>query len=295
MKTMKQFIKLITLAILVSLQSCDKQEVEKDLSLNAIAPESGILPSELGSHNTTHNCATVSQFGPNSYWSNTLVNTNETNFLKQQNNKASNLFGIANVPLYFAAGSGTFNALSYGPPNNYIIWGEEMLSGALNYGRSAVAYIVAHEVAHQIQFRQGYPSVRGASNTELEADGFAGYFLRRSYTTNWSDVIPAYNFAQSIAGANGSSHGTAAQRRSSVRLGWLLANNGALSNANLDYNFFYYYNSYILPGKLRPSGEQKPKKIDEKLHEFMLTKIEELNDIYTGKISEEEYAKLGNN
>ncbi|PKH51374.1 metalloprotease [Tenacibaculum sp. Bg11-29] len=292
---MKKIIKLMTLAILVSLQSCDKQEIEKDLDLNANSPEKGLLPSEVNNHNTAHNCATVSQFGPNSYWANTIVNTNETNFLKQQNNKASSLFGISNVPLYFAAGNGTFNALSYGPPNNYIIWGEEMLSGALNYGRSAVAYIVAHEVAHQIQFRQGYPSVTGASNTELEADGFAGYFLRRSYTTNWSDVIPAYNFAQSIAGSNGSSHGTAAQRRSSVRLGWLLANNGALSNADLDYNFFYYYNSHILPGKLKSSNLEKPKKINEELHKFMLTKIEELSDIHTGKISEEEYANLGNN
>ena len=292
---MKQIIKLMTLAILVSLQSCDKQEIEKEAVLNANSPETGILPSELTSDNTAHNHATVSQFGPNSYWSNTLVNTSETNFLKQQNNKASNLFGISNVPLYFAAGNGTFNALSYGPPNNYIIWGEQMLSGALNYGRSAVAYIVAHEVAHQIQFRQGYPSVTGASNTELEADGFAGYFLRRSYTSTWSDVIPAYNFAQSIAGSNGSSHGTAAQRRSSVRLGWLLANNGALSNSNLDYNFFYYYNSYILPGKLRSSNLKKPKSIDEDLHKFMLSKIEELSDIHSGKISEEEYANLSNN
>lgn len=292
---MKQIIKLMTLAVLVSLQSCDKNETEKNITLNANSPETGILPNELSNHNTTHNCATVSQFGPNSYWSNTLVNASETNFLKQQNNKASNLFGISNVPLYFAAGSGTFNALSYGPPANYIIWGEEMLSGALNYGRSAVAYIVAHEVAHQIQFRQGYPSVTGASNTELEADGFAGYFLRRSYTTNWSDVIPAYNFSQSIAGANGSSHGTAAQRRSSVRLGWLLANNGALSNANLDYNFFYYYNTYIIPGKLKSSNLAKPKRIDEELHQFILSKIEELNDIHTGKISEKEYANLGNN
>ncbi|MCF2876570.1 MULTISPECIES: hypothetical protein [unclassified Tenacibaculum] len=292
---MKKFIKLTTLAILVSLQSCDNQEIAKDIALSANSPETGVLPSEFGNHNTAHNCATVSQFGPNSYWSNTLINTSETNFLKQQNNNASSLFGIANVPLYFAAGSGTFNALSYGPPANYIIWGEEMLRGALNYGRSAVAYIAAHEVAHQIQFRQGYPSVTGPSNTELEADGFAGYFLRRSYTSTWSDVIPAYNFSQSIAGASGSSHGSASQRRSAVRLGWLLGNNGNLSNASLDYNFFYYYNTYVIPGKLKSSDLKKPEKIDEELHKFMLTKIEELVDIHTGKISEKEYANLGNN
>ena len=288
---MKQIIKLLTLAFLVSMQSCEKQDI---VSANTNSPEVGIVPSALNNHNTAHHCATVSQFGPNSYWSNTLVNASETNFLKDQNNKASNLFGISNVPVYFAAGNGTFNALSYGPPSNYIIWGEEMLSGALNYGRSAVAYIVAHEVAHQIQFRQGYPSVTGASNTELEADGFAGYFLRRSYTSNWSDVIPAYNFSQSIAGANGSSHGTPEQRRSSVRLGWLLANNGTLSNANLDYNFFYYYNTYILPGRLKSTNLEKPERIDAELHDYILTKIEELNDIHTGKISEKDYAKLGN-
>lgn len=292
---MKHFIKLTTLAILVSLQSCDKQETEKDLGLNTNIPESGILPSEINNHNTAHNCATVSQFGPNSYWSNTLVNANETNFLKQQNNKASNLFGISNVPLYFAAGNGTFNALSYGPPNNYIIWGEEILSGALNYGRAAVAYVVAHEVAHQIQFRQGFPSKRGASNTELEADGFAGYYLKKKYTSNWSNVNAAYRFSQSIAGANGSSHGSAKQRRSALRLGWLLAEGGNLSNKDLDNSFFYYYNTHVIPGKYKTSDHKKPKSIDGKLHEFILSKMDELRDIHTGKISEEEYANLSNN
>ncbi|MCT4698552.1 hypothetical protein [Tenacibaculum haliotis] len=292
---MKHFIKLMTLAILISLHSCNEQEIEKNSLLNAASPEVGLLPSDFTSNNTAHDCATVSQFGSNSYWSNTLVNTSETNFLKQQNNNASNLFGLSNVTLYFAAGSGTFNALSYGPPNNYIIWGEEMLSGALNYGRAAVAYIAAHEVAHQVQFRQGYPSVNGASNTELEADGFAGYFLRKSYTSTWSNVIPAYNFAQSIAGPSGSSHGSATQRRSALRLGWLIADQNTLSNRDIDRYFFYYYNSYVLPGSLRTSEVKKLKNMDENLHKFMLTKIEELRDIHSGKISEEEYANLSNN
>ncbi|AUC85521.1 hypothetical protein CW731_09555 [Polaribacter sp. ALD11] len=291
---MKQIIKLMTLALLLSLQSCSEQGVEETALINANAPEMGLLPSHLNSMDIAHDCATVSQFGPNSYWSNTLINTSETNFLKQQNNNASSLFGLNNVTLYFAAGNGTFNALSFGPPGNYIIWGEEMLNGALNYGRAAVAYIAAHEVAHQVQFRQGYPSVTGASNVELEADGFAGYFLRKSYTSTWSNVIPAYNFSQSIAGANGSSHGTAAQRRSSLRLGWLIAQDNTLSNRDIDRYFFYYYNNYVIPGKLKSSNVKMLKNMDEELHKFMLTKIEELSDIYSGKISEEEYANLDN-
>lgn len=292
---MKQIFKLITLTVLISLQSCSNNETDENIVSNAISPEIGLMPSQLDNESEhNHDCATVSQFGPNSYWANTLINNSETNFLKQQNNNASSLFGLNNVPLYFAAGDGTFNALSYGPPNNYIIWGEQMLRGALNYGRVAVAYIAAHEVAHQVQFRQGYPSVRGASNTELEADGFAGYYLRKRYTTSWSNVDPAYRFAQSIAGASGSSHGSAAQRRSALRLGWWLAQYN-LSNSNLDYYFFYYYNSYVLAGQGRSSNITKPKAIDSKIHEFMLTKVDELKDIFSGKISEEEFANLSDN
>ncbi len=291
---MKQVLRLMTLAVLVSLQSCDNNEIDKNTGIDPNSPEIGLLPSHLNNNGTAHDCATVSQFGPNSYWSNTIVNSTETNFLKQQNNSASNLFGLNNVPLYFAAGSGTFNALSYGPPANYIIWGEQMLSGALNYGRIAVGYIAAHEVAHQVQFRQGYPSVTGASNTELEADGFAGYYLRKRYTTNWTEVDPAYRFAQSIAGASGSSHGSAPQRRSALRLGWLLGQYN-LSNSNLDYYFFYYYNSYVLPGNGKSTNMVKPKDIDSNVHKYMLSKMDELKDINSGKISEDEFANLSNN
>jgi hypothetical protein len=289
---MKQFYKLIIMAILVSLQSCDTNEIDKNTGIDPNSPEIGLLPSDLNNDTTAHDCATVSQFGPDSYWSNTIVNSTETNFLIQQNNNSSNLFGLNNVPVYFAAGSGTFNALSYGPPNNYIIWGEQMLSAALNYGRAAVGYIAAHEVAHQVQFRQGYPSVRGSSNLELEADGFAGYYLRKRYTANWPDVNPAYRFAQSIAGASGSSHGSAPQRRSALRLGWLLGQYD-LSNSNLDSYFFYYYNSYVLPGNGK-SNIEKPKDIDNNVHTYMLSKMAELKDINSGKISEDEFANLSN-
>ncbi|CAM1372929.1 Elastase precursor [Tenacibaculum litopenaei] len=286
---MRHFIKLAGLAVLLMAQSCDSNETEavgKDL----LSPKAGLTPSDFKGDN--HDCATVSQFGPNSYWTETLVNTAETNFLIQQNNSASNLFGLANVPLYFAGGPGTFNALSYGPPNNFIIWGEDMMRKGLEYGRPAVAYIAAHEVAHQVQFRQGYPSVRGNSNTELEADGFAGYYLRKRYTSTWSNVSAAYNFSQTIGGANGSSHGTPAQRRSALRLGWLLGQYD-LTNQRLDYNFFYYYNSYVLPGKGKaPSGAEKPAGISKEIHEYIMTKITELQEINNGEISEEEFTKL---
>lgn len=287
---MKHTIKLMALAMLLIFHSCNQNETKNQI-LDPNAPDVGISPNDLNNLIEDHSCATISQFGPDSYWTNTLVNASETNFLIQQNNKASNLFGLNNVPLYFAGGPGTFNALSFGPPNNYIVWGEGMIRGALRYGRAAVAYIAAHEVAHQVQFRQGYPSVRGASNIELEADGFAGYYLRKGYSSNWQNVSAAYNFSQSIAGASGSSHGSAAQRRSAVRLGWLLAE-WNLSNRDLDYYFFYYYESYVLPGKGKTAKILKPKNISQEIHNFILTKVEELNKINSGKISEEEFTNL---
>lgn len=279
---------MVALATLIFTQSCDSNESE--IAQLNLSPKTGLVPSDFKGDD--HDCATVSQFGPNSFWTKTLINNQETNFLIQQNNNASNLFGLEDVPLYFAGGQGTFNALSYGPPNNFIIWGEQMMREALKYGRAAVSYIAAHEVAHQVQFRQGFPSIKGSSNVELEADGFAGYFLRKKFSSSWTNVSAAYNFSQTIGGANGSSHGTPAQRRSAVRLGWLLSK-WNLSNKQLDYYFFYYYRTFVIPGKGKPGSEyKKPEEINQEVHDFMLTQVEELRNINSGKISKEEFTKL---
>lgn len=235
-------------------------------------------------------CYTVDGFGPNSYWADVIVNQSTTNFLKSQHNSSASFFGMGNVPLYLAGGDGTFNALSY--PSGYIVWGEELLASALNYGGAAIAYVAAHEMGHQVQFRDNtIPSGNHVSAMELEADGFGGYFIRRTYTSNWNTAASAYNFSQTLAGPNGSSHGTAAQRRSAFRLGYLLGDNGTYSNRNFDRTFFQYYDYYVRGGRLK-TELKKPEGMEQSQHDNIVAHLEELHKISTGEISEEEFVNL---
>ena len=287
---MRHIFRIVILSVLLVMQSCEKNELKNEADQTSNFPKNIESPSVLNTKASEHHCATVSEFGPNSYWANTIVNQTETNFLKTHHKGSADLFGLGNVPLYFAAGDGTFNAFSY--RNGYVIWGEQILEHSLGFGRAAVAYIATHEIAHQVQFRYRFPSVSGASNTELEADGFAGYYLRKKYSTNWSNVSSAYNLAQSIGGPDGSSHGTPAQRRSALRLGWLLSGYN-LSNNDFDRYFFHYYQRYVIPGAWKLGNQpQKPKDFNKEIHDFILTKVEELNDINTGVISAEDFTNI---
>ncbi|WAC02635.1 hypothetical protein N7U66_02820 [Lacinutrix neustonica] len=157
--------------------------------------------------------------------------------------------------------------------------------------------IQAHEVGHQLQFRNGFPSRREntARAQELEADGFAGYYMRKpaGYNATWQQAGPAFQFAYQI-GDNGVNnpghHGTPAQRRSATRLGWYLGENN-LTVSNFDYYFFYYYDQYVLPATLKMNMD-KPADIDNKVHEFILSKVEELRKINSGEMTQEEFEQL---
>ncbi|QTE22889.1 hypothetical protein [Polaribacter cellanae] len=285
MKNLKKLLFLITLTFFF--QNCTTEE---NITSNTNGPESIMEPSNLNLENT--NSYTLSKFGKDSYWANYIVDRPTTDFLKKQHNASATFFGMGNVPIYFAGGSGTFNALSFS--QGYIVWGEELLAGAKGYGNAAIAYVVAHEMAHQIQFRDSrIPSNNHVSATELEADGFGGYYIRKKFTSNWTTAAGAYRFSQTLAGPLGSSHGTAPQRRSAYRLGYLLAENGTYSNRNFDSNFFYYFRKYVLDGQLK-KNLKKPETIDKEAHDNILSHLKELHDIYTGKISEKEFMNLNN-
>jgi hypothetical protein len=65
--------------------------------------------------------------------------------------------------------------------------------------------------------------------------------------TSFAQIAAAYEFAQSIGDYQTTSaghHGTPAQRRSAVRLGFLLGQYDLTASA-FDYNFFYYYQGVL--------------------------------------------------
>lgn len=190
----------------------------------------------------------------------------------------------------------TFNAISYG--NGKIYFGEEIFKWARNRDSSNLinVMILAHEYGHQLQYAFGLPSKpeNTARPNELEADGMAGYYLRRGYgKSTFAAIATAYDAAFAIGDNQTTSpghHGTPAQRRSAVRLGFLFADpqNAKLSASNFDYYFFYYYNG-VLNGTYR---QAKPDKISDAFHTFMMSHMEELARISSGEMSFDEYKQL---
>lgn len=190
----------------------------------------------------------------------------------------------------------TYNAMSYSTGKIY--YGEGIFKDAKSKDASNLVnvMILAHEYAHQLQFYYDLPSEpeSTARPNELEADGMAGYYLRRGYgKTTFAQIATAYNFAYAIGDNQTTSsghHGTPAQRKSAVRLGFLLADpaNSKLTATQFDYNFFYYYDG-VLAGTYRLA---KPANISEKGHELIMSHFEELIKIQTGQMSETEFVNL---
>lgn len=237
------------------------------------------------------------------YWSSSSVlktslqNSTDTNFMNAQMTKIAGLWGRSNPTLRFVDDpsnfNSTYNAISYS--SGKIYYGYAIYYDAKSKGGDIVnAMILAHEYGHQLQYIFGLPSVSEstARPNELEADGFAGYYLRRpnGYNkTNFSEIAAAYEFAQSIGDyqtSNPGHHGTPAQRRSAVRLGFLLGQYD-LNASNFDYNFFYYYQG-VLNGTYKIGKNSQNPEIDAYMSQY----IDELRKIQSGEISEEEFKHL---
>jgi uncharacterized protein len=253
---------------------------------------------------STHNkeCSFVdNNWSSSAVLSNTIGSSAETSFMRSQNSKIAAVWGRPSVALSFVKDprnpNSTFNAISYS--NGKIYYGEAIYRAAKskNANNIANAMILAHEFGHQLQYTFGLPSVQ--ENTvrsgELEADAMAGYYLGRPYGFNagsFPAIAAAYEFAASIGDNlfnNPNHHGTAPQRRSAVRLGWLLSDYD-MDAEDFDYTFFYYYDD-VLDGNWK-QGQAAPKGIRADIHARMSQYIQELKDIKSGKMSIEEYNKL---
>jgi len=206
------------------------------------------------------------------YWSSSSVlltslqNSTDTNFMNSQMTKIAGMWGRSNPTLRFVNDpsnyNSTYNAISYSTGKIY--YGYAIYYDAKSKGGDIVnAMILAHEYGHQLQYIFGLPSVTEstARPNELEADGFAGYYLRRpnGYNqTSFAQIAAAYEFAQSIGDYQTNSaghHGTPPQRRSAVRLGFLLGQYN-LTASDFDYNFFYYYQG-VLNGTYKMAKKQQ--------------------------------------
>lgn len=278
----------------LSLSACDNESLE-----TPVQPEQQTESQKIEQPNALEKvCYYVDQ-----NWSSSAVlltylqNSTDTNFMNSQMTKIASLWGRSNPTLRFVNDpsnyNSTYNAISYS--SGKIYYGYAIYYDAKSKGGDIVnAMILAHEYGHQLQYIFGLPSVyeSTARPNELEADGFAGYYLRRpnGYNqTSFTQIAAAYEFAQSIGDYQTNSpghHGTPPQRRSAVRLGFLLGQYD-LSAADFDYNFFYYYQG-VLNGTYKSAKNSRFPELDA----FMSQYLDELKKIQTGEISAEEFKNL---
>ncbi|UOU99468.1 hypothetical protein MUU74_05770 [Chryseobacterium daecheongense] len=294
MKNNFKFCLLAGAMAVFSLTACNDDQME-----DTVLPESQTETAKIEQPGDLEKiCAYVDQYWTSSSVLKTsLKTTTDTNFMTGQMTKIASLWGRSNPTLRFVddpnnPGS-TYNAISYSTGKIY--YGYAIYYDAKSKGGDIVnAMILAHEYGHQLQYIFNLPSVSEstARPNELEADGFAGYYLRRpaGYNkTNFSEIAAAYEFAQSIGDyytTDPGHHGTPAQRRSAVRLGFLLGQY-SLSASDFDYNFFYYYQG-VLDGTYKMGKNTRNPEIDAYMSQYM----DELRKIQTGEISAEEFKNL---
>ncbi|WP_244614440.1 neutral zinc metallopeptidase [Elizabethkingia argenteiflava] len=136
-----------------------------------------------------------------------LATPEDTEFMKNELKKNAALWGMEVPILGFVEDlsdpSSTYNAISYS--SGKIYYGYYMYDKAKSKSPDNIvnAMILAHEYGHQLQYEYYLPSVFEVTNraAELEADGFAGYYLRKPQGFNkreFSDIAAAYHFAAKI-------------------------------------------------------------------------------------------------
>ncbi|SDQ47568.1 Predicted metalloprotease [Chryseobacterium soldanellicola] len=294
MKRSLNFCLLAGAFAVFSLTACNDDNLETPVSQDPQAQTGKIeQPGELEKI-----CYYVDQYwSSSSVLTTSLQNATDTNFMNAQMTKIASMWGRSNPTLRFVNDpsnfNSTYNAISYSTGKIY--YGYAIYYDAKAKGGDIVnAMILAHEYGHQLQYIFNLPSVSEstARPNELEADGFAGYYLRRptGYNqTTFAQIAAAYEFAQSIGDYQTTSpghHGTPPQRRSAVRLGFLLGQY-SLSASDFDYNFFYYYQG-VLNGTYKMGKNSRNPEIDAYMSQYM----EELRQIQSGEISAEEFKNL---
>jgi uncharacterized protein len=287
---MKQLSLSIACFVLVFLtfSSCKKNNAAQPNAEIPVSPAKKLLQ---GTYSTT--CKFIDgTWAAESYADNIMLDASHTDFLNAHHAALAYLWGktVAEVPLYFAHGGTTLNAFSYSSPRK-IIYGEDIYRNAAStQGYVAAVYVLAHEWGHQLQFTYNLPSVTGYANMELEADGYGGYYLNKpnsAFGGNWPAAALAVNYANTLGGGN---HGTGAQRRSAVRLGWWLGN-WDLTPQLFDYYFFQYFQS-VLDGTFRTTPPQPRADADPRIIADMNGKMDELRKIATNEINETEFMNL---
>ncbi|NAW52181.1 metalloprotease [Elizabethkingia argentiflava] len=302
-KTMISLMLLGSIATTLTI-SCSRDEDNKSLLATASNSENSLVLS-----NSEVLCSYISKPYVDWSWSYSAILKSEletpedTEFMKNELKKNAALWKLNPPKLGFVYDpekpSSTYNATSY--TTGKIYYGYAIYEDAKSKSPDNIvnAMILAHEYGHQLQFKYNLPSVKESTyrSSELEADGFAGYYLRKPEGFNkkeFSEIAAAYNFAAEIgdyAEKDRNHHGTPPQRKTAVRLGFLLGE-FSLSVNEFDSQFYYYYSS-VLEGddpsvQPRSSRFRVNPEIDQKIQAHM----GELKKIASGEMADSEFRNL---
>lgn len=221
----------------------------------------------------------------------------DTSFMYYQLNNIANMWG-GNVPVL---------RFVHDPVNPYstdkamssldgrIYFGFALFYRAKTYGGNMVnLMILAHEYAHQLQNAHNLPSTSGSRAKELEADGYAAYYLvspKGDNQEHWDNIAVAYNFVGTLGDYDTTSpdhHGTPAQRQAAFVIGAALARTGVEhSPQEFDSDFFYFYNVILNATDGRQLKSKNPK-----IQAYMNQHMEEIMKVGKKELSSEEFEKV---
>lgn len=235
-----------------------------------------------------------------------LKTEEDTNFLKNELQKNATLWGLPAPSLSFVNDTknpgSTDNAASYSTGKIY--YGYALYYDAKEQGSGNIvnAMIMAHEYGHQLQYKYPIPSVKESTDRagDLEADGFAGYYLRKPTgfnKTDFAEIATAYEYAAGLGDefvTSPNHHGTGPQRRAAVRLGFLLGQFN-FTATEFDSNFFHYYSSVLggTDATVTPSNESAASfKFNPEVDKLIKAHTPELKKIASGEISATEFKNL---
>ncbi|WP_276835264.1 metalloprotease [Chryseobacterium cucumeris] len=191
-------------------------------------------------------------------------------------------------------------------PDGFILYGYAQFYDAVqndhnNYNHTILPItILMHEFAHILQFTHNLPNPGNLPPNsyitegikELEADGFTGFYLGRPKglnKTKFSEIASVCDYF--AMNATNKHHGTPEQRRSAVRLGFLLATEWGVDLTPQDFDkYFFLYFAGVYNGEYRNKTSENFR--NPKLDAFIRKHIDELRKIASGEISAEEFKKL---
>lgn len=161
----------------------------------------------------------------NEYYDYFIINQSETNWFYANSDQLDDFWGRY-VDVKIKHGGYDFNAYSF-PSQSYIWFGESFYRHfryTIGGNGVAVTGMLAHEYAHQVQWRLGIGNYNYTLYNELQADALAGYFMghRNGENLSWDRVKYVAEGQGSVAGGD---HGTYSQRYNAVQLGYNIAKN----------------------------------------------------------------------